>query len=132
MISMRESVLIVKYYIYFRAKWVCVHGTKYQVPFAIVIGLDEDDIVQFGSVENIYVHKGVIFFEFIPLITHQYLDHFHAYAVVLPKVSERTLYLIKQSEIIDHHPYGLYTAHIVSELSNVQYIVLRSTVFKKS
>lgn len=105
-----------------------VFGTKYQTPFAIVIGKD-DDILQFGSVENIFVDRGVVLFEFIPLITHEYLHHYHAYAVKLPNVSSRAKYLIMQSEILDYHSYGLYCSPTVSEDTNVQYVVLRSSVY---
>ena len=61
--------------LFYRANWVRVGGTKYQPPFAIVIGKDDKDL-QFGSVERILVDRGVVWFEFTRLVTHQYLPHY--------------------------------------------------------
>ena len=94
-------------YISYRANWVRVLGTKYQPPFAIVIGKDDDDL-QFESVERILDDKGIIWFEFTFLLTHEYLHHYHAYSVKVPPVSLGSVYLIRQTDILDFHPYGLY------------------------
>ena len=104
-------------------------GTKYQVPFAIVVGKD-DDHLQFGSVTRILVDRGVVLFEFVLLKTHQFFSHYHAYGVKLPSMSSRINNLIKQSELIDYHPFGLYHSYTVSECTNLQYIVLRGSVYR--
>ena len=59
-------------------------GTKYQVPFALILG-HEEEVLKFGSVTNIYVDGTMVYFEFIPLMTEQYYNHFHAYAIALPQ-----------------------------------------------
>lgn len=105
-----------------------VFGTKYQPPFAIVIGKDDDDL-QFGSVERILVDRGIVWFEFTCLLTHEYLHHYHAYSVKFPRVSLRSMYLIKQMDILDFHPYGLYCSPTVCGDSTLQYVVLRNSVY---
>jgi hypothetical protein len=112
------------------AKWVKVNGTKYQTPCALVVGKDEADELEFGKVENIYVYENSALFEFIPLLTRQFHHHHHAFVLAMPPISARSQYLIKQKELLDYHPYGLYTcAHIVSDSLLQYYVILRSNVY---
>lgn len=108
--------------LFYRANWVRVGGTKYQPPFAIVIGKDDEDL-QFGSVERILVDRGVVWFEFTRLVTHQYLPHYHA---KLPHVSSTSMYLIKQADILDFHSYGLPA---ICDDTTLQYVVLKNSVY---
>ena len=70
--------------------------TKYQVPFAIMLG-HEDELLKFGSVTKILVDGMIVYFEFIPMITEQYCHHFHAYVLAMPQ--KRNSYLIKQCHL---------------------------------
>lgn len=103
-----------------------VMGTKYQVPFAIVVGREEE-LLKFGSVENIFVHNMLVYFEFIPMITEQYHHHFHTYALAMSPANKA--YLIKHNHLIDFHPYGLYHSTSISSNSNLQYVVMRSNIY---
>lgn len=103
-----------------------VMGTKYQVPFALVIG-QEEELLKFGSVINIFVDSMIVYFEFIPMITEQYHHHFHAYALALPQ--DKNSYLIKQCHCFDFHPYGLYHSTSISSNSSLQYVVIRSNIY---
>ena len=63
-----------------------VCGTKYQLPFALVIDNTEDDDFIFGEVTQIYViDSSLVMFEFI-VLQAEFLPHYHAYAVLLPPV----------------------------------------------
>ena len=109
----------------YRANWVRVNGTKYQMPFAVVIGKDEE--LTFGNVTSIYVDGKSVLFEFFPMITHQFYHHYHAFALAAPAV--RCRYLIKHTDLPDFHPYGLYHSTSVSNDSTLQYVVLKSNVY---
>ena len=82
------------------------------------------------GVSHVFLSIGVVLFEFVLLKTHQFFSHYHAYGVKLPSMSLRINYLIKQSELIDYHPFGLYHLYTVSECTNLQYIVLRGSVYR--
>ena len=112
----------------YRANWVQVNGTKYQMPFAVVVGKKEDDLV-FGKVENIYVDAKTVIFEFIEMLTHCFSSHYHVFVVSVPPVPVRLKYLIKQQNLIDYHPYGLYTSSHISSNPTLEYVVLRSQVY---
>jgi len=99
MAFLRYSVFLFCY----RANWVCINGTKYQVPFAIIIGTDDEDL-QFGSVVNVYIHEGSVLFEFIKMITHQFYHHYHAYCLSLPSATNMHNYVIYHNELPDFHP----------------------------
>ena len=105
-----------------------MNGTKYQMPFALVVGKDDEDLV-FGKVVNIYVDVKTVLFEFFPMLTCNFSHHHHAFILSLPPLSVRCKYLIKQQSLLDYHPYGLYTSLNISTNSHLEYIILRSNVY---
>lgn len=112
----------------YRANWVCVSGTKYSLPCALVIGTDSEAELKFGKAVAIYVEGQSVLFEFIPMVTHNISHHHHAYALKTPPLPSRHKYLIKHSHLIDH-PYGLYHSTSLSADTTTEYIVLRSNIY---
>ena len=102
-------------------------GTKYQTPFALIID-EEDNELKFGEVVGIEVEENNVFFEFIPLHTLYFCKHFNVYALARPSTSEQR-YLIRQDNLLDFHPYGIYTSQNVLTNPTLLYVVLRYDVF---
>ena len=108
----------------FRANWVKVCGTEYRTPFVLLIGHDEyDGDPKFGKVYLVYADGLVVLFEFLPMVTEQFHAHTHSYLVSLPPVTDRDTFLIRHTDLLDYHPYGLYT------LSSHHHIIVRSRMF---
>ena len=111
-----------------RTTWVKVNGTKYRTPCALVIGRTEEEDPMFGYVYSVLVSGQEVFFEFEEMEV-TFCQHFHAYAVTLP-LSSRQHFLIKQKDLINYHPYGLYHCpSISSNTCNIQYVVLRNNIY---
>ena len=106
-----------------------VNGTKYQIPCALVVGKDEADELKFGKVINIYVYENMAFFEFILLLTDQFCHHHHIFVLATPPMSVRSKYLIKQENLLDFHPHGLYTSSHIFANSSLEYVILRSNIY---
>ena len=97
------------------ANWVEIYGTKYQLPFSLVIDKTEDDDLVLGEVTQIYVvDNSYVLFEFILLET-EFFSHYHAYAVLLPPVLQRKSYVIKHKDLLHFHPIGLYHRNMISD-----------------
>lgn len=110
------------------ADWVEVYGTKYQLPFALLIDKTEDDDLVFGEVTRIYVaEKCFVLFEFI-VLQAEYQSHYHAYALFLPPVSQRESYVIKHEDLSHFHPIGLYHRRNITDNSLLKFAVPRSNV----
>ena len=109
-----------------RANWVKVKGTKYQPPFALIID-EEDGDLKFGEVLRIEVKDVNVVFEFIPLHTLYFCKHFNAYALARPSTNKH--YFIEQGNLLDFHPYGIYTSQTVLANPSLLYVVLRYDVF---
>ena len=92
------------------------------------MGKKDEDLV-FGKVEDIFVDAKTVIFEFVEMLTHFFSNHHHVYVVSLPPVSVRRKYLVKQKDLVDYHPYGMYTSVHVSSNTMLEYIVLRSHVY---
>lgn len=97
-----------------------VNGIKYSTPIALAIEkslIDEE--MKFGHVSSIYVDGRSVIFEFIPMITEKFNTHSHSYVLSLPRLSTSCSFFIKQTDLIDYHPYGLYAVstsqHLVEE-----------------
>ena len=114
----------------FSANWVTVFGTKYQLPFGLVVGKSEDEEdLMFGEVVDILVADNhCIIFEF-DLLEAEFLHHYHVYAVLLPPVPSRQRYLIKHSDLPCFQPLGLYHSDYVSDNSLFRYIIPKSNVY---
>ena len=93
-----------------------MNGTKYQIPFAINIGSEEDEL-KFANVINIFVDRSTVYFEFIPFQTYGFSTHFNAY--ILEVSANRNHYLIKQDQLHDFNPYGIYHSTNVDTVVNV-------------
>ena len=68
-------------FVFHRANWVKVYGTKYQTPCALVVGKTDDDPL-FESVHKILVSGQEVFFEFEKMDA-VFCPHYHAYALSL-------------------------------------------------
>ena len=111
-----------------RANWVKVNGTRYQTPFAVVIGQsDKEEELLFGHVLNVLVYSKEVLFEF-ELLDVQYCKHYHAYALSIPPNSSSQKYLIKHKDLLHYHPYGLYHCHNITNNPLIQYTVLRCNI----
>ena len=55
-----------------------MNGTKYQIPFAVNIG-SEDDELKFANITDLFVDDNTVFFEFILFNTRGFSIHFNAY-----------------------------------------------------
>ena len=106
-----------------------VNGTKYQLPFALVIGRDSEEELKFGKVVTIYVDGQSTIFEFLPMLTYQAYHHYHAYALKSQPLSSRCMYLIKHSDLVEYHPYGLYHSTSVSTDTTLEYVGHKSNVY---
>lgn len=103
-----------------------VNGTKYQTPFALAIG-KEDDELKFGEVVSTFVDGLSVIFEFIPMVTHQSDHHYHAIPLAYPP-HKSTTYLIKYSQLPHYHPLGLYYS-MTTLNSTLLYVVLKSNIY---
>ena len=112
------------------ANWVKIHGTKYQIPCAVVVGRsdDDDDELLFGLVLSILVYCKEVYFEF-ELLEAQYCNHYHAHSLSIPPASSIQKYLIKQVNLASFHPYGMYICHNISPSSSLSYTVLRNNIY---
>ena len=81
-IAVRHSLPLLHYILL-----VKVNGTRYQTPCALVVGKDETDELEFGKVDNIYIYENSAVFEFIPMLTHQFYHHHHAFVLATPPIS---------------------------------------------
>ena len=114
----------------YSANWVRVKGTKYQTPCCLVIGKGEsEEQLQFAKVINIYVNGQSVIFEVTLLVSHPFSHHHHAFPLSSPPMSSHCKYLIKQSGLLDYHPYGLYHASTVFSDLSLEYVVLRSNIY---
>ena len=113
--------------LFFRANWVKVNGTKYQAPSALLIENNEDPI--FGKITDVFVSGNTIYFEFITLVVKFFYHHYHAFVLIEPRCS--TKYFIRYCDLIDYHPYGLYSLNTVNTDCAMQYwyIVPRNHVY---
>lgn len=78
---------------------------------------------------TIYVDGQCVIFEFLPMLTHKVCHHYHTYALKSPPFSSRCMFLLKHSDLLDYHPYGLYHSTSVSTDTTLEYAVLKSYVY---
>ena len=122
-------LLLINNSIVHRAKWVKVNGTKYQIPFAINIGNEEDEL-KFVDVTNIFVDGSIVYFEFIPFHTYGFSTHFNAYILEVP--ATRNHCIIKQDQLHDFNPYGIYHSSNVDSVlgfTSVKYVILKYNIY---
>ena len=110
-------------FFYSRANWVKVNGTKYQPPCAIVVGKTEEEEPLFGSINKVLVFSQEVYFEF-ELMEANFCQHYHAYTLS----SSHQHFLVKQNNLINYHPYGLYHCPNISRTS-LQFLVLRTNIY---
>lgn len=101
-----------------------VNGTKYQTPCVLVVGKNEEEDPIFGSVCRVLVSAQEVFFEFEQMEAI-FCQHYHAYALS----SSCQHFLIKQNDLITHHPYGLYRCPNISNTLSSHYTVLRNNIY---
>ena len=109
------------------ANWIKFHGTKYQTPCAITIGVSSEKESRFGHVVSILVYSKV-YFEF-ELLETQSFDHYHAFSLSIPPASSKQKYLIKQANLPSFHPLRMYRCNNISTNRSFYYTVLRSNIY---
>lgn len=88
-VSLQTNSIISANYIYFRSKWISIHGTIYKVDCILWIKVVEEWPC-FATVKQIYIperdiNNAVLLVH--PLETVSYNSHLHAYEVLLPNNS---------------------------------------------
>jgi len=83
-----------------------VQGTTFKKGSVLLFADPEDDLPQFGLVQEILVHKRMIYLRFVQLKTNCYEDKLYAYLVVrkTPDVND----VIKVSDLIHPHALSLF------------------------
>ena len=109
-------------FVFHRANWVKVYGTKYQTPCALVVGKTDDDPL----FER--VHKIVFLAKRCSLNLRKWMQSFVHTTMPMPSPSHHH-FLVKQKDLITYHPYGLYRCPHISTVSSLQYSVLRSNAY---
>ena len=74
----------------------------------VVLAAEEDELPVFGEIQHV-VAVDVDSYHFVIVILHTIClqPHYHAYEVSCPSNSEYVA--IEPTELVDHHPLGLYT-----------------------
>ena len=109
----------------YRANWVKVNGTKYEVSCVLIVGKTSDEELQFGEVTRILVDITSVYFKF-KLLDSNFINHHHCYC--LSSSSDKLLYTIHHSQLLNYHPYGMYYSRTISSDSNRKYAVLRNII----
>ena len=103
-----------------------MNGTKYQIPFAINVRNDEDEL----KFADIFVDDSTVFLNLSHFDTRGFSTHFNTYILEVP--ANRSQYLIKQDQLIDFNPYGIYRSSSVDGVLGVtamQYVILKYNVY---
>ena len=95
----------------YSASWVKKNGVKYQKGACVIVGMNADELLLFGLIVNVYIIQYQILFQVKILETIEFDDHFHAF-VVNKKVDPDVF--VWDSQLYDHHVYGLYTQPVLS------------------
>ena len=64
------------------------------------------------------------------MVTRQFSHHYHAFELLSLPMSSRQRYLIKQTNLLDFHPYGSYHLNSVSNDPGLVYVIVRSNVYQ--
>lgn len=92
--------------ILFSVSWARIGGTLYKQQ-AIVV-LESDLLPVFAQIVDIIVY-GVDHCLFVChlLVTHCFVNHFHSFEI--QHQESPVVKLVKQTELVDHHPLGQYS-----------------------
>ena len=104
------------------------NGIKYQPHCVLIVGKNEDEDLIFENVTDTFVSDKTVLFG-IEILDSKFCYHYHAFVLsVHPSSTQK--FLLKYSDILHHHPFGMYYCpHISSDIS-LRYVVLRSNVYQ--
>ena len=105
------------------------NGIKYQPPCVLIVGKNDDEDLIFANVTDVFICDKTVLFG-VEILNSKFCYHYHAFALSIRPSSIQQRFLIKYSDILYHHPFGMYYCpHISSDIS-LRYIVLRSNVYQ--
>ena len=77
----------------------------------VVLATEEDDLPVCGEIQHVVaVNVDQYYFVVVILHTMCFKPHFHAYEVEHPSIPEYAV--VHLTELVDHHPLGLYTCTV--------------------
>lgn len=109
---------------FLRAKWVKVNGTKYQTPCVLVVGTTVEEEPVFGNVTSILVSNQEVYFQFEQMESY-FIEHLHAHCLS----SLQEYFLVKQTDLINYHLYGIYHCSNFTTTPSSHFIVLRHNIY---
>ena len=88
-----------------------VNSIVYKKGAIAVLAAEEDDLPVFGEIQHVVaVNVDQYYFVVVILHTMCFKPHFHAYEVEHPSIPEYVV--VNPTELVDHHPLGLYTCTV--------------------
>lgn len=105
------------------------NGIKYQPPCILIVGKNDNEDLIFANVDDVFVCEKTVIFG-IEVLNSKFCYHYHAFALSMCPSSTQQKFLIKYSDLLHHHPFGMYYCpHISSDIS-LRYVVLKSNVYQ--
>ena len=100
----------------------------YKKGAVVILTAKEEDLPVFGLVQHVIAVEVDSYF-FIVLVLHTicFRPHFHAYEIEYPSSPNYTV--VKPSDLVDHHPVGLYTCTFSNQ--SLQVVSLKYHVISK-
>jgi len=113
----------------YSADWVEVYGTKYQLPFALLIDKTEDDDLVFGEVTQIYVAQNCLFcLNLLPCKLNIFLIPCMCMLYYCHRYHKETFFVINHKDLSHFHPIGLYHRRNITDNSLSRFAVPQSNV----
>lgn len=97
-------------------------GTKYQRKHYVITAWQDDDLPQFGKIEDIMIVQDTVFFRIICTETLGIDRHFHSFII---NIVNREVTVVAYSELVDHQ---VFNAHLVNDNHQRIYITFRSHI----
>ena len=66
---------------FIRVNWVKQDGIRYQKEACVILGRNEDELLIFGRIVDVYIIKSRVLLEISVLETIDFNEHFHAFVV---------------------------------------------------
>lgn len=103
-----------------------VNSVIYKKDGIVVLAAEEDDLPVFGEIQHVVAVEVDQYYLVVAILhTVCFISHFHAYEVEQPNIHQYSI--IKLTDLVDHHPLGLYTCTISEKclkLVSLKYHVL--------
>ena len=84
--------------LFYRAKWISVHGTKYKCGAIVHIGFDEDEFPQFWEIKEISIIDNNVakaMFIVTRKETLRFSEHYQAYEIAMPRQKNTRVFYSK-------------------------------------